>query len=47
MYAKFYAKVGYDAPATGGAATSAAIFSRTAFRADEIDKEVFEERRRF
>ena len=47
MCAKFYAKVEYDTPATGGVATSAATFSRTAFRADEIDKEVLEERRRF
>ncbi len=42
-----YAKVEYDTPATGGTATSAATFSRSAFRAGEIDKEEFEERRRF
>ena len=42
-----YAKVDYDTPATGGAATSAATFSRSAFRAGEIDKEEFEGRRRF
>ena len=41
----FYAKVEYDTPATRGAATSAATFSRSAFRAGEIDKEEFEERR--
>jgi hypothetical protein len=32
---------------TGGAAASAATFSRTAFRAGEIEKEEFEEGRRF